>query len=523
MTPELCGSSAPPHDAVALHAVFAHWAARTPDAAAVIDTAGTHSYGALWWRACRVATTLRYSGIRRGDVVATVLPRTADQVVALLGVLQAGGVLLALDPAQPAARIRKLAEEAAARAVVTEHPASLPVRCAGLALDCLEASPRRAPRATEAPTAASASAREPACLLYTSGSTGRPKAVLLSHAAVTRYARHQAECFGLTPKDRIAQRTPYTSDAALYELGTAFAVGAAAVVVPLSALATPTTFAQAMEQDRISVLTLVPSLLAPLVADEAFAGCPSLQVVASVGEQLTRTLAADFRRQSKAALYNLYGPSEAGIGVTAHRVTGREEGQVIPIGRASAGVRVYVCGPDGAPLPSPEAGELYVGGEQLACGYLNQPELTAERFVADHLSGLPDERLYRTGDRVRLHPDGTLEFLGRMDEQVKLRGVRVEPGEIETAIQGHPQVAQAAVTVLTGGPGPDLLAAFVRWDGTPEGPSGGLRQYLRGLLPAAMVPAVFHATQDFPLLPSGKVDRGRLNALAAQLRTGGRT
>ncbi|WP_051966790.1 amino acid adenylation domain-containing protein [Kitasatospora mediocidica] len=508
----------PPREHVALHALFAHWAAHTPQAPAVVDATGTHGYGALWQRAGQVAAALRGHGVRQDEVVATVLPRTAEQVVALLGILQAGGALLALDPAQPPARLRALTEDAGVRIVITDGSVEPPdgVSWEAVTLDALAATGSAA-AATTGPADVSATAL--ACLLYTSGSTGRPKGVLLTHAAVTNYARHQAESFALGPDDRVAQRAPYTSDAALSELVMAFAVGAAVVVLPLEALATPDAFARTLEQHRISMLTIVPSLLAPLVADQVFTRCPSLRVVVSVGEQLTRSLAADFARQNPAALYNLYGPSEAGIGVTAHRVTGTEPGSTIPIGHASAGLRVHVCSPDGEALAPLTPGELYVGGAQLSRGYLNRPALTAERFVPDPFSGLPGARLYRTGDRVRRQLDGSLEFVGRVDGQLKLRGVRVEPGEIEAAIQRHPAAKQAAVTVLTGGPGPDLLVAFVEWEGQTDGVPRALRSHLRVLLPAPMIPAVFHALPAFPLLPSGKTDRQSLADLAVRLRT----
>jgi len=249
-----------------------------------------------------------------------------------------------------------------------------------------------------------------------------------------------------------------------------------------------------------------------------FARCPSLRVVVSVGEQLTLTAATQFARQSTAALYNLYGPSEAGIGVTAHRVTGAENGPAVPIGRAAPGLRLHVCGPRSEPLPSPEPGELYVGGSQLARGYLGQPTLTAERFVPDAFSGQPGARLYRTGDLVRQWPDGTMEFLGRIDDQLKLRGVRIEPGEIEAALRAHPQVRQAAVTLVTAGKGADLLVAFVQWDGALGALPVALRPHLRGLLPGALIPAAFYAVPSLPLLPSGKTDRRKLTELAARLR-----
>ena len=506
----------PPREKFALHALFAYWARHTPSAPAVIDAAGTHTYDEVWRRSGRIAARLLELGVRQEEVVATLLPRSVQQVAALLGILRSGGALLALDRAQWGVRCGARIANADVRVIIIDAAAEVPEDTPLLPL-AVEALETGAEPSLE-PVPVKAHRDGIACVLYTSGSTGQPKGVLLTHAAVTTYARHQAKSFALTGADRIAQRAPYTSDAALSELVMAFAVGGAAVVVPLEALATPDAFVRAVEGQRVSMLTLVPSLLVPLLADGVFARCPSLRVVVSVGEQLTMTAATQFARQSTAALFNLYGPSEAGIGVTAHRVTGTEIGPAIPVGHAAPGLRLHVCGPNGDPLPCPEPGELYVGGNQLARGYLGHPALTAGRFVPDAFSGQPGARLYRTGDLVRQWPDGTVEFLGRIDDQLKLRGVRVEPSEIESAIRAHPRARQAAIVLVTASQGADLLVAFVQWDGAADSLSGALRPHLRGMLPGALIPAIFHAVPSLPLLPSGKTDRRRLTELATRLQ-----
>jgi acyl-coenzyme A synthetase/AMP-(fatty) acid ligase len=277
-----------------------------------------------------------------------------------------------------------------------------------------------------------------------------------------------------------------------------------------------------MTRQAISVLTIVPSLLRMLLDDEVLPRCPGLRAVASFGEQLTTELATEVARQSDASLFNLYGPTEVGIGAAAYRVTGPETGAAVPIGPVAEPARGYVCGPDGVPVPDGEPGELYIGGDQLAYGYLNHAGTTATRFVADAHSGIAGARLYRTGDLVTREPGGALRYLGRLDDQIKLRGVRIEPAEIELAIRLHPDVREAAV-VATVAAGPDdtpMLTAFVVGPRPAPELHRAVRAHLRGLLPAPMVPAYFHFPAELPLLANGKVDRSRLKSLAGRLLTG---
>ncbi|MFE4575380.1 amino acid adenylation domain-containing protein [Streptomyces chartreusis] len=495
-----------PASSAPLPALVAHWATATPDEPAVFDGAAVYTYRQVRQQARDVAALLRARGANPGDIVATRVNRSALQIVAVLGVLEAGCAVLPLETGTPSDRVETLLSDAGARLVLTESGMP-PVRDQVML-------PAPAGVVDEPTGPARIPLSAPACVMYTSGSTGRPKGVLLSHEALVRFARGQAEHLRMTGSDRVAQRAPFSTDAALLELILAFSVGAAAVVLPTDALALPALFTAEVNRHRVSVLTIVPSLLRMLLDDGVLPACRTLRAVASFGEQLTTSMAAEFREQSDAALFNLYGPTEVGIGASAHEVTGAETGPAVPIGAVTPSVRAYVCAADGALVPDGEPGELYVGGGQIAHGYLHQSGATAERFVADAYSGIPGSRLYRTGDRVIRRADGALCYLGRRDDQIKLRGVRIEPAEVEAVIQRHPRVRQVAVVAVPGRDDVPLLAAFVV--GTQPGPKlcRALRAYLRSRLPVALVPSVFRFPDALPLLLNGKVDRSRLTALA---------
>jgi amino acid adenylation domain-containing protein len=504
-----------PSQSAPLHALAGYWAEATPEAPAVVGTDGSYSYRQLWQRSRDVAALLRERGATPGDVVATRLPRSADQIIALLGVLRAGCTVMPVETSAPPDRVATLLADANARLVLVGPGEPLPAGdWEALPMPGVPPSPASL---DAGPVPLSA----PACVLYTSGSTGRPKGVLLSHEALIRYGRGQARHLRITSSDRIAQRAPFSTDAALFELIFAFSTGAATVILPSEALALPEVFVARMTGQRISVLTIVPSLLRMLLDDEVLSRCPDLRAVASFGEQLTAALATEFARQSDASLFNLYGPTEVGIGATAYQVTGAETGSAVPIGPVVAPARGYVCGPDGVPVPDGEPGELYVGGEQLAYGYLHHTGITAIRFVADAHSGIPGARLYRTGDLVIREPGGALCYLGRQDDQIKLRGVRIEPAEIEVAIRLHPDVREAAVVAT---PASDrdrtpVLTAFVVSASPAPELGRAVRAHLRGLLPAPLVPAFFEFPATLPLLANGKVDRPRLRSLAAAGRS----
>ena len=355
-----------------------------------------------------------------------------------------------------------------------------------------------------------------AYVIYTSGSTGRPKGVVVEHRSIAAYAAGAAAAFGLGPADRVLQFASISFDTSGEEIYPTLASGATLVLRPEDMALSIAHFLREVARLRITVLDLPTAywheLAAGLGREGTLPDCVRLVILG--GEQALPDRLALWRQKvgPGVRLLNTYGPTEATIVASRCDLTRGSAGA--PIGRPIPGARAYVLDRGGEPAPAGVPGELYIGGSGLARGYLDRPEITAERFVPDPFAGAPGERLYRTGDLVRWRPDGELEFLGRVDHQVKIRGFRVEPGEIEAALRGHPEVHDAAV-VLKPGPGGDpRLVAYTVRERTVDAPAD-LKAHLRERLPEFMVPAVFVELPALPLTPSGKVDRRALPEPAA--------
>jgi amino acid adenylation domain-containing protein len=502
-----------------LHALIARQADRTPDAPAIIDGDSVVDYAELHRRAAALAERLHAAGAPPGGVVGVHVPRGADLLVALLAVLSAGCAFLPLDVRYPRRRCEFALGDAGADLLLTRSDVADRLAFPGpsLVIDLPDRDPDHDP--TEAPDRESP---EPlAYVLHTSGSTGRPKGVAVPHASVVSHMRWAVESLGLGPGDRVAQRTPVAFDAAVWELFAPLAGGAAVVIVSAEASRDMGSLETVLREHEVTVLQVVPSLLAVLAEGGALARCPKLRLLCSGGEALPQRLADEVIRQTDAALINLYGPTETCVQVASWRAELGAAGRTVPIGTPVTGVRLYLLGELGEPVPPGVPGEVHIGGVQVAWGYRGRAGETADRFVPDHLSGLPGARLYRTGDRARRLPGGELEFLNRTDDQVKVRGVRTEPGEVEAVLNDHPRVRQAAVVAhrdRLGATDSATLVAFVSWtdDAPPDGDFADadlaqeLREYLRGRIPEAMVPTSFVSLAEPPLLPNGKLDRRRL-------------
>ncbi|HST58816.1 MAG TPA: amino acid adenylation domain-containing protein [Longimicrobium sp.] len=491
-----------------VHARFAAQAARTPDAVALRAAGETLTYAALEHRSNQLARWLRARGVGPEGRVAVCLERSAELVVALLGVLKAGGAYVPLDPAYPAERLSWMLADADAPLVLTEARLrdGLPSH-AGETV-CLDAHAAEiAAESGEAPGGA-IHAENLAYVIYTSGSTGRPKGVAVPHGALDNHMQWMQRRFPLGVDDRVLQKTPFSFDASVWEFYAPLLAGATLVVAGPEAHRDPAELARAVQDERITVLQLVPSLLRALLEDGDLASPNPLVRLFCGGEALPAELAARAREALGVEVINLYGPTEACIDATSHVHTVDEAGATVPIGRPVDNVRAWVLDRAGAHAPLAAPGELYLGGRQLARGYLGRPGLTAERFVPDAFSGEPGARLYRTGDRARWRADGTLEYRGRLDEQVKVRGVRIEPAEIEAVLRTHPAVAACAVAAREDVPGQPRLAAYV----VGEADWDELRAHLRRSLPESMIPTAWMRLDALPLAPSGKLDRRALPA-----------
>lgn len=539
-----------------LHDLVLRQAASTPGALAVKDHEETLSYRELVRRAEAVARVLRTEGVGPDVPVGVCAGRSVRLVVALLGVLLADGAYVALDPEYPAERLAHmagatgmplvLADEAsgakAQQALGTDphppspHPApphpepthAAPPPEPGLRL--LRA-PAHAPPPVHAPPPAPGHPAHPhraptgdqdlAYVLFTSGSTGRPKGVAVPHRGIVANLEEMQRRYGLRPDDSVLHKAPYSFDTSLWEIFWPLSAGARIVMAAPGAHGDVVHLAELIRREALTTVQTVPSLLALLVEGDLLAGAASLRRVLCIGEALQSTTANRFREVSRAELHNLYGPTEASVGVTHWPCRAVEPPGTVPLGFPMAGVTAHVLDASGDPAPRGEPGELHLGGAFLARGYLGQPGLTAAQFVPDHVSGAVGARLYRTGDLVRRHPAGHLEFLGRTDDQVKVDGLRVEPGEIEARLLAHPAVTRAVVIVREDMGRSPRLVAYVTCAAGRETPD--LAAHLAQSLPAHMVPAFLVRLPSLPLTPNGKVDRAALPRpeRARRPRTGG--
>ncbi|WDF41243.1 amino acid adenylation domain-containing protein [Streptomyces sp. T12] len=473
---------------------FAGQVARTPDAPAVETDGEVLTYGGLDAASDRMTARLREAGVRPGDTVALPLVRSVSLVVAQLAVLKAGACCLPLDPAAPAGRLAALAGQAGARVAVAAAGGQLPDGIRVLDVSGLDGSD-----AAEPPTAA-VHPESTAYVMYTSGSTGEPKGILTPHRAVVELAADTRFAGGA--HERVLLHSPHTFDAATYETWVPLLNGGTVVVAPPGPV-TPDLLKRLLPESRVTAVWLTAELLRT-VAEIAPEVLGTVREVWAGGDVLAPEAVRRVREHCPGTrVVNGYGPTETTVFATAHRVTG-DVGASVPIGRPLDNTRAYVLDRLLRPVPAGTVGELYVAGTGLARGYLNRPDRTAERFVADPY-GPPGTRMYRTGDLVRRLPAGELEFMGRSDDQVKVRGFRIEPGEVEAVLAACPGVERAVVAARPGPDGGKRLVAYV-----VGGDLGLVREHAARTLPAHLMPSAWAALDAVPLTAHGKVDRAAL-------------
>jgi amino acid adenylation domain-containing protein len=492
-----------------VHHLFAARAAAAPDAVALEWGDERLSYAELDARANRLARHLRRRGVGVEDPVGVLLERGAEAVVATLAVLRAGGCCVPVDTSYPPERMALMLEDAGARILLTRGALAAGVDAA--AVEILRLDDAEADVAAESGDGVDggATAANLAYLFYTSGSTGRPKGVMMGHREVARFALALPACMPLGPEDRVAQASNVSFDAAVFEVWGALAHGAALVGIDRDVLLSAPALARALRALRVTHLYQTAALFSQHVREQVdvYAGLKQLVFGAeAVGTESVRRMLRGGRPER---VLHEYGPTEATVWCTLHPVDRVAEGAAtVSIGRPVPNARAYVLDAGLQPVPPAVPGELYVGGAGVVRGYRRRPSLTAERFVPDPFAAGPGARMYRTGDRARWRPDGRLEFMGRFDDQVKVRGFRIEPAEVEAALAAHPGVRQARVAVREDAPGDKRLVAYVAGDADGE----ALRAHLRRRLPEYMVPHAFVMMERLPLTPNGKLDRGALPA-----------
>jgi len=496
-----------------IHEVFADWALRTPDATALVLGQQSLTYRELDARSNQLARSLREIGVGPETLVGICVERSLEMVIAVLGVLKAGGAYLPLDPDYPADRLAFMIEDAAIPVLITQQSVEDRIPSVWAQIVLIDADWPNIASHSAVPLVCTASPENLAYVIYTSGSTGKPKGVQVTHRGLCNLAEAHRLLFAPLAGAHVLQFASLSFDASIWEIVMAFGCGAALHLGTADSLLPGPALAHELDRHAITHVTLPPSALEMLPVQSL----PALHTLIVAGEACSPELVA--RWSPGRRFVNAYGPTESTVCATAWICD--EEQQSPPIGHPLINTRAYILDRDQNPLPIGVVGELHVGGVNLARGYQRRPALTAERFIPDAVSGQPGARLYDTGDLARFRPDGAIVFLGRSDHQVKIRGHRIELGEIEAALAQVPGVKQSVVVARPDASGANSLVAYIVGNASTTDPAA-LRRHLQSQLPYYMIPGVFIALESLPLSPNGKVDRNALPALEASGRVGTR-
>ncbi|HWJ51151.1 MAG TPA: amino acid adenylation domain-containing protein, partial [Solirubrobacteraceae bacterium] len=496
-----------PYDRRCLHELIAEQAARSPDALAVVSEHDRLTYGQLDARSNQLAHELIEAGVERGSLVGMCLERSVDLLVSMLAVLKAGAAYVPIDPTYPPQRQEFMLADAEAPVLITQSRFLGAVDPRGARVVCVDRDRAQIETRPTEPVGIEVDPEQRAYVIYTSGSTGRPKGVEVTHRSVANLIVHMRERPGLSERDVVANLTTPAFDLSVPDWYLPLTTGARLVIVPREATLDGVELADWLARSGATFVQATPTTWQVLI-DASWTGSAALKIVCG-GEALPRALAEELQSRC-ASLWHMYGPTETTVWSSIMEL---EPGEgPIPLGGPIANTRFYVLDANRQPVPIGIPGELLIGGDGLALGYRNRPELTAEKFVGDPFSMGARAHLYRTGDLVRRRESGTLEFLGRIDQQVKLRGFRIELGEIEAVLDSHHDVSGAVAVVREDSPGDQRLVAYVVSAVERTVDSEQLRRLCKTRLPPFMVPSAFVSLDAFPVTANGKLDRSALPA-----------
>ncbi len=493
-----------------VHELFEAQAWRTPNQVAVTQGARRLTYLELNQKANGLAHHLRSLGVGPETLAGLYMERSPELVIGILGILKAGGAYVPLDPSYPRARLSYMLADSSVTVLVTERSLAANLPAGDTTAVLLDPDSDAANRPTAEGPATRVAPDNLVYVIYTSGSTGTPKGIPIEHRSLGNLLTWMQRTFQLTPDDRVLQSSSFSFDVSIAEFFTPLLAGAQLVMPGAKSARDPLSVFSGMIPEGVTILGVVPSVLELLLERGVFQTSSRLRAVWCVGEALSPKLRDHFHQQCRAELWNLYGPTECCIYSSAHRCSRSDEPDRVPIGRPIANTELYILDDRLQSVSVGASGQLHIGGDGLARGYLNRRELTVEKFIPHPFGSRPGARLYRTGDLARFLPDGRVEYLGRLDHQVKIRGSRVEPGEVEAVLATHRGIRAAAVSAWDDERGAKQLVAYVVPVEQGSLTAGQLRAFLGEKVPDYMVPARWMFLESMPLAPNGKLDRAAL-------------
>jgi nonribosomal peptide synthetase DhbF len=492
----------------ALHHLIEAQVERTPESVAVRFDDQSLTYAEMNRRSNQLAHFLRAMGVRPETLVGICLERSPETVVTIAGILKAGAAYLPLDPSYPSERLAFMLGDARPLVLLTQERLLRDLPKFGGETVCLDRDWQLIARQSEEDLRAFGSADNLAYVIYTSGSTGQPKGAMLTHAGILNCIYWMQGEYQLNFSDRFLVKTPLNFDPSVWELFWPLWVGGTLILAEPDRHQDPAYLAQLIAERDVTSAYFVPSMLRAFLDEPGLEVCRSLKRVICGGESLSIEAVNHFFERFDAEFHHSYGPTETSIAATEWTCRRESKHLIAPIGKPLGNIQVYILDAAMQPAPIGSPGELYIGGICVGRGYLNRPDLTAERFVPDPFGNDPGGRFYRTGDLARYLSGGDIEFCGRVDNQVKLRGHRIELGEIEAALRSFPKVRETVVVARESERGEKRLVGYVV--GAEDIHAGELREYLRGMLPEYMAPGVYVVLEELPLTPSGKIDRRAL-------------